>query len=341
MSTYYFEPYYFEPGYFQGDVSPSGSIDEYLSLIIPEHRQQPTFLSMMSVLLQPLADMQQVTNSIPGLYDLDTAVGSQLDTVALWIGASREIDESFGVGFSFDTIGLGFDQGYWLVPGHTVLTALPDDEYRLYLYATVAANHWDGTVPGAETACNVFWNPKGFSYAVIDHQNMTVSEVLRATSPDSSLSLLDEALFLGGYLSPRAAGVGVISRQILPFSGTAATEGNDIVHAVATVGVTAHGAIVEGSDRFASVVFVGTHTLTGAILERSDHVDIFSSPAATGSAAMIESGDVFAAVAHMIATGSAGVHEHSDRAVSVSTVTATGSGAVLETADDAAAVGVV
>jgi hypothetical protein len=173
------------------------------------------FLQTVTVVCQPLADQQSVSQSIPGLYDLDVAVGEQLDVVGQWIGVSRYLLVPIsGVFFSFDTSGLGFDQGVWdgfQPSGAGVLTALPDTQYRLLLYATVAANHWDGTVPGALALLNAFWNPLGYTIRIIDGQDMTMSFVLTGTVTPSPLTL---ALYEGGYLDVRPAGVLVANHYI-------------------------------------------------------------------------------------------------------------------------------
>ena len=194
-----------------GDVTP------YLALITPEHNQRPNFVAVMTMLLQPIADQLQLTNGIPSLFDLDTAVGQQLDYVGQWIGKTRNIKETLtGVFFSFDTTGLGFDEGTWAdTASTTVLTALPDDQYRLLLYATVAENHWDGTVPNAEKYLNAFWNQFGYYEYIIDNQDMTVTFLL--VGPP--LNALTAALYYGGYLDIVAAGVGVANHLWVEGSG--------------------------------------------------------------------------------------------------------------------------
>ena len=190
----------------------SGDITPYQALVTSEHNQQPNYMAVIAATLQPLADQIDVTNTIALLYDLDTAVGSQLDTVGQWIGPSRYLDiELVNVYFSFDTAGLGFDQGAWApAGGGNVLTALPDDEYRLLLYATVAANHWDGTVPDALKLLNSFWNPLGYTMYIIDGQDMTMAFVLVGATPNA----VTTALYAAGYLDVRPAGVLISNHYI-------------------------------------------------------------------------------------------------------------------------------
>ncbi|MFM0044135.1 DUF2612 domain-containing protein [Paraburkholderia sediminicola] len=183
-------------------------ITTYTNLITSEHNQRPRFMAMVSLLAQWAVDRQNMLASIPGLYDIDDAVGSQLDAIGLWVGASRNLDLPLtDVYFSFDTAGLGFDQGTWLGPFDPTsgLVALPDAQYRILLYATIAANSWDGTVPGAYTAWNTIFAPLGYSILIQDNQDMTMTVALLGPTPDA----ITYALFTGGYLSLRPAGVGI------------------------------------------------------------------------------------------------------------------------------------
>lgn len=185
----------------------AGDPTQYLNLITPEHSIQPNFMAVMKALLQPLADQIAVANTASTIFNVDTATGAQLDAIGQWIGVTRNLQIPLtGVFFSFDTTGLGFDQGAWApVGGATVLTQLPDDQYRLLLYATIAENRWDGTVPTGETLLNAFWNPQGFAEYIIDNQDMTVSYLLVGPTP----SAIVVALYNNGELDLRNAGVGV------------------------------------------------------------------------------------------------------------------------------------
>jgi hypothetical protein len=193
-------------------------LSDYTSLITSEHQSAPKFMAMVSLLAQWGVDRRNLLASIPGLYDIDTAVGQQLDRVGEWVGISRNLSLPLtGVYFSFDTAGLGFDQGTWQGPFDptTGLVALPDDQYRILLYATIAANNWDGTVPGAYAAWNTVFAPLGYSILIQDNQDMTMSLVLLGPVPDA----VTLALFTGGYLNLRPAGVGIVGYYFPSITG--------------------------------------------------------------------------------------------------------------------------
>lgn len=183
-------------------------LSQYTSLITSEHNEKPRFMAMVSLLGQWAVDRRNMLASIPGLFDIDDAVGQQLDWVGQWVGVSRNLSIPLtGVYFSFDTAGLGFDQGTWLGPFDptTGLVSLPDNAYRTLLYAVIAANNWDGTVPGAYTAWNTIFEPLGYSILIEDGQDMTMTVALIGPTPDA----VTLALFTGGYLNLRPAGVGI------------------------------------------------------------------------------------------------------------------------------------
>jgi hypothetical protein len=185
----------------------SGDVSPYTSLITSEHASAPNFVATVAASCQPFADLLAVLQSIPSLYDLDNAVGAQLDTVGLWVGVSRNLAEPLtGVYFSFDTAGVGFDQGVWFGPGDstTTLFALPDDIYRTLLRAKIAANQWDGSIPDAYAIWDIMLQPIGLDIQITDNGDMTMTQTLVGT-PD----VVTQAIFNQGLLDLKPAGVSV------------------------------------------------------------------------------------------------------------------------------------
>lgn len=190
-----------------GDGPTPGDIGPYLAKITSEHNQKPNFMAMLSGFLQPIADAIYTANNLYLSFDIDTAVGVQLDIVGLWVGRSRYLTTPItGVFFQFDA-GPGFDKG--ILRGEfessTELVRLPDEQYRTLLKATIAANHWDGTVVGAYNAYAIVFGPGGYTLTITDYQDMSIDLTLGGPAPDA----LTRALFVGGYLSLRPDGVRV------------------------------------------------------------------------------------------------------------------------------------
>jgi len=193
----------------------------YPSLVTSEH-QKPRFLAAVAALTQPFADQIAVRQQIMGAFDLDTAVGQQLDFVGQWIGVTRAcyfyvpapVQAKAAAPMSAAPLAAGpmSADGYFVASGPgTVYTSLDDNSYRLLLYAKVAENHWDGTVPGALTVMNAFWSLYGYMLFYVDNQDMTVSFILVGTPP----SPLVQALFNSGELDLVPAGVGISERTFL------------------------------------------------------------------------------------------------------------------------------
>ena len=193
------------------NVGPNlGDVTPYLNLVTSEHRSKPKFIAMLGGVLQPFADVQGLLSGMAALFDLDTAVGSRLDVVGQWIGQSRQLNVPLtGVYFSFDTAGVGFDQGTWYGPFNPIsgVISLPDDAYRALLRAKIAANSWDGTINGAYAAWNILFAGTGFGILIQDEGDMHMLFALTGPLPDA----VTLALLTGGYLSLKPAGVHVDS----------------------------------------------------------------------------------------------------------------------------------
>lgn len=183
-------------------------ITQYTDLITAEHSDKPRYMQTVGISVAPFSDLTAVLADIPALYDLDDAVGAQLDVVGLWVGRSRYLNTPLvGVYFALDTVGVGFDQGTWLGQYDPIsgLTALPDDTYRTLLRAKILANMWDGTIPGAYAAWNTVFGSTGYQVVIQDNGDMTMALGLVGPTPDA----VTLALFTGGYLSLKPVGVGI------------------------------------------------------------------------------------------------------------------------------------
>jgi hypothetical protein len=234
-----------------GAASARGStavaaLADYFDLVPAEHNQRPNFMATVGLSVQPYVDGINIANALIGLFDLDTAVGQQLDFTGQWIGVGRNITVDAAVWFSFDIAGLGFDQGRWITPFETSTrtVALADDagdpiSYRTLLKARVVANRWDGTIPGAYEAWNTLFAGTGYQVLIQDggpravhyfsfdtagsgfdqaqwwqlplpveprvNGNMNLIEALLGPAPSPTTL----ALFTGGYLELKSAGVGI------------------------------------------------------------------------------------------------------------------------------------
>ncbi len=179
---------------------------DYLNLITSEHRQKPKFIQMVTDGASAGVTLQNVFASMIPLFDVDSAVGDQLDILGLWIGISREIPIPIpGVYFSWDsTADLGWEFGVWRAASDpTEITILPDDVYRTFIKAKIAANRWDGTLKSMyEIWDSVFTDITIF---IQDNQDMSYN-IGFVGRPVDTLTL---ELIKQGYLPLKPEGVRV------------------------------------------------------------------------------------------------------------------------------------
>jgi hypothetical protein len=136
------------------------SLDDYLGKIINEH-QKPKFLAEMAALLEPFVLMQQFLEGMYEDFDLDEAVGVQLDVLGMLIGISRNVGAPVTNNWFMLDHGSthGLDNGYWKSPYKTeyYTTVLADEPFRKLLRSRILSNHWDGTIPGAQAILDFYF----------------------------------------------------------------------------------------------------------------------------------------------------------------------------------------
>jgi hypothetical protein len=193
--------------------------DEYLNLITSEHRGKPKFEETVSASVCPFVKIQEVLLSLPVAFDIDVAVGRQLDVVGEWIGRSRRIDTPLvGVYFEWDgTASVGWESGVWKGPfdPDSGLVDLPDDSYRTLLKAKIAANNWDGTVPQAYA---IWTSAFGAESTLLIQDNQDMSMVIGIAG--QPMDIIEQALLLNGYIPLKPAGVRVQYYAIAPAAGS-------------------------------------------------------------------------------------------------------------------------
>lgn len=174
----------------------------YNKLIIGEFQKSPNFNAIVDLLTSALQTNTDLVNSFQTLFDLDTAVGQQLDYTGQWIGITRNITPAItNVFFSFDIDHLGFDEGYWQGKySYGGVTTLTDDVYRRLLYAKVMVNQCDGTIPGAIQALKMVFPDN--DVFIKDNQDMTMDIIL-----SGSLTPMVIALLKRGSFNSRPTGV--------------------------------------------------------------------------------------------------------------------------------------
>ena len=176
-------------------------IEDYLNIIASEHRQQPKYMAMLTAYLRKLQDAQLVIEAFDLHFDLNEAIGAQLDKLGEIVGRSRI---------------LAFQP-------ESRSALLDDDNYRLI----IMQNQWDGTI---EDMANLFKQVfPDMQLAIIDNQNMSMEIQVTGLRDDLQLQMLSN-----GYVIPKPEGVRIkitfileLERQTIYF-GAAMQSGTEV-----------------------------------------------------------------------------------------------------------------
>lgn len=185
---------------------------DYTTLITSEHNKRPNFLAVVQTLTQPLQSITDVLLAMEGKFDLDVAVGDQLDAVGRWVGLSRllvvPIASDF---FSFDVVGKGWNEAPWkgaFVPS-TGVTTLPDDLYRLALKTRIAKNYFAGTNERLIQIMADALAEVGILVSPVDNFDMSMTMNIFGT-----LTSQQRELIVRGYMTPKPMGVRITNNEL-------------------------------------------------------------------------------------------------------------------------------
>ncbi|MCM7784373.1 DUF2612 domain-containing protein [Enterobacter ludwigii] len=185
-------------------------MSKYTGLITNYHATKPKFYDHIDLSTRPLTNISLSMQGLLTAFDLDKAVGVQLDILGLWIGRSRIVRQPInGVYFSWDTDDLGYDQGVWQGPydPDSGYTSLSDETYRIILKAKIAINNWDGRNDSLPSILDAATAGSGLKMQIVDNQDMTISVWVFPETDINDVSLELIAAIRQGYLTIKAAGV--------------------------------------------------------------------------------------------------------------------------------------
>jgi hypothetical protein len=186
--------------------------NEYTQLIAGYHAKKERFQEWIYALTEPLRIAQERLVEMQTIdFDLDAAVGSQLDAVGQRIGLGRNlpvpITDAF---FALDDVdGIGLDFGIWFtkLDSLTSVVVMSDGIYRMALKAKVRLNHFDGTrAEIVDVISDLFdaFDARGSLVRVSDGQDMTFTIAM----DEGSMNPVLLGLIRTRVLDAIAAGVG-------------------------------------------------------------------------------------------------------------------------------------
>ena len=171
-------------------------VSHYSDRITPWHSVRPKFRATVEMLTAPYVAMQEFLETLPHEFDIDFAIGKQLDVVGEWVGQARFIEFPLpDPWFSYDDKRRGWDIGIWKNESYqyqtTAMQELDDETYRRLLYAKIMANNWDGTTIGARQAYQLFFADYGSRVLVVDFNDLKMTVGVAGHVPQNVfLSLL-------------------------------------------------------------------------------------------------------------------------------------------------------
>jgi hypothetical protein len=180
---------------------------DYTTLITSEHAEKPSFSAVVSALTGAVGSVTDALAAMPGQFDLDSAVGAQLDIIGLWVGFDRGLLVPIpNAWFSWDTAGLGWNQANWKGPFEPTegIVLLDDFTYRVALRGKVASNYWDGTVKSLIEIASTELADYGIVILCEDGFNMSIDNLYII---GAGLTAPLAALLKRGIFPPKPAGV--------------------------------------------------------------------------------------------------------------------------------------
>lgn len=155
------------------------AIDKYLDNITSQHRNKPKFIAWLSSSLNIIDHAYIMTKNMDNDFDLDNAIGKQLDILGQIIGRKRTL--------TFQPLN-----------GHNPV--LDDETYKLVLKAKVAMNMWDGKIESAYEIWNNIFDDIGLQLQ--DNQDMSLTAYITGY-----VNQIRQDLIQHGYIVPKPEGV--------------------------------------------------------------------------------------------------------------------------------------
>jgi hypothetical protein len=169
-------------------VGASRDMSYYIALITHQYQNSSKFLAWLAACLQPLQDAAHCLDHMWYDFDLDNAVGIQLDTLGLISGVSRTV---------------GFQ------PSNSVSPILDDPTYRILLKSKILLNQWNGQIQTIEAAWgNIF--PGGHIY-IQDNGDMSIT-----ITTSGGITSIQNDLITNDYIIPKPEGVFIIGSAVPP-----------------------------------------------------------------------------------------------------------------------------
>ena len=179
------------PRMFQVSGDDDESLDGYRRLLTSEYKTRPKLTAWLLWLMSDGMTYTVTLSEMLEAFDLDHAVGAQLDVIGRIIGVDRLLT-------------------FYPSGGESPL--MDDDTYRLVIKARIVQNYWKGTLPELYEAWQVLF--PDIILQIQDQQDMTFNVVIMG-----DFTNLMRELILNGYIVPKPEGVMINLMTITDTSG--------------------------------------------------------------------------------------------------------------------------
>jgi hypothetical protein len=142
----------------------SGILDGYLNMVPSANRAKPKFIADLSIDLKIFDTLFTLCGQIDSIYKIDNAFGSWLDVIGEVVGASRRISIS-----------------------ETEAYYLNDEDYKIYIKATIAKNAWNGQIDSLQ---DLWFELFGTHIGILDNQNMSINVYIIGNFSNNILRLI-------------------------------------------------------------------------------------------------------------------------------------------------------
>lgn len=158
----------------------------YLKRITSQHRIRPKYMATNKAYLDKLQDAYDFYMQILLGFDLDTAIGKQLDLLGKIVGIDRVLD---------------FEPYY-------ANSKLNDEQYRKLIRAKISTNQWDGTMQGLISLWEGIFGE--YTLKIFDGQDMSIIAEFSGVE-----DLFEAELISHGVFAPCGQGVGANYRFVM------------------------------------------------------------------------------------------------------------------------------
>jgi Protein of unknown function (DUF2612) len=153
--------------------------DYYLGLVTSQYQLAPRMMTWLASILQYLVDASNCAQTFTVNFDINTAVGVQLDLLGAIMNTPRLVP---------------------FQPSKGVSPILDDVTYRILLLATIAKSVWDGRVQSIYPVWGQLF--PGGKIIVVDNQDMSLTVLMSGT-----FTSITQDLIVNGLILPRPEGV--------------------------------------------------------------------------------------------------------------------------------------